>query len=223
MNPNERLAARLMRGARDLVWQDVPAVPRAAAAPLSPAVPVQPVPNPMAERLMAVVMQRPTAYSALADALAALADIPMDEATRYRSSFAVLKKTQQRTVEQVGQAIDVHLGDLESEQLRFSSQSRGAEDERVAGRLAEVAELDEAIAAGAREIETLRAQTEERVRRIGEDCAAREQRASALRQEAEQQKQAMTQTVRDFDAASESVRRTLLDTKAKVQQYLGQS
>jgi hypothetical protein len=222
MNPDAPLAARLLRGARDLVWQDVPATPRAAALP-APAVAPAPAPNPMAERLMAVVMKRPTAYAALADALAALADIPMDEATRFRSSFAVLKKTQQRTVEQLSQAIDVHLGDLESEQLRFSGQSRGAEDERVASRLAEVAALEAAVADGAREIDTLRAETEARVRRIGEDCAASAQRAAALRQEAEQQKQEMAQTVRDFDAASESVRRTLLDNKAKQLHYLGQT
>ncbi|HEX8955346.1 MAG TPA: hypothetical protein VF798_03680, partial [Burkholderiaceae bacterium] len=126
---HESFATRLLHGARDLVWQEDPVRPAAPAVPaavreskqLNPVNLANPgarpetatvqtaKPSGMTAELLGVVLSRPTAYSALSEAIDALAEIPMDEAMRYRSAFAVLKQTQQRTVEQVLQAIDVHL------------------------------------------------------------------------------------------------------------------
>ncbi|MES2300212.1 MAG: hypothetical protein V4582_24475 [Pseudomonadota bacterium] len=229
------LAARLLHGARDLIWQDdpaqrrtaapvqdaAPAVPTAAAPPaLRLATDAAPANNAMTAELLAVVMSRPTAYSALADAIGALADIPMDEATRYRTSFAVLKKTQQRTVDQVTQAIDVHLGVLESEQTRFAGQSKNAEDAQITARINEVEALRREIEEGERQIEKLRTDTDALVRQIQDDQARKQTRADALARETEQKKEAIAQTMRNFEGASAAVRSTLTAAKAKVQQYL---
>jgi hypothetical protein len=222
------LASRLLHGARDLIWQDEPVARKTPAAAPEATAPSgihlvaepAPVANAMTAELLAVVMNRPTAYSALADAIGALADIPMDEATRYRTSFAVLKKTQQRTVEQITQAIEVHLSVLESEQARFSGQSKNAEEAEITARVNEVAALNAAIEEGARQIEKLRADTEALIRQIQDDVAKKQERASELSRETEQKKQAIVHTMRGFEAATEAVRATLMGAKAKIQQYL---
>ena len=234
---HESLAARLLHGARDLVWQEDPVRPAAPAAPAAirenkPANPAaepeaaavaleMAKPSGMTAELLGVVLNRPTAYSALSEAITALAEIPMDEAMRYRSAFAVLKQTQQRTVEQVVQAIDVHLGLLDTERTRFAAQSDSAEHDGIAARAKEIAALNAAAEEANRQILALRADCEARVRRMQEEMAQKQERARTLGREAEQKKQAIAATTRNFEAAAEAVKSRLLAEQAKVQRYLG--
>lgn len=227
---NQSLAARLMHGARDLVWQDDPVpqnrsdeVPVVATAPQPAKAELQSVaPSGMTAELLALLMNRPTAFSALTEAIAALADIPMDEATRYRAAFAVLKQTQQRNVEQIAQAIDVHLGMLESERARFSAQSQSAEQEGITARVNEIAALNASVEEINRQVLALRSDTEARVRRMQEELQAKQDRARELSRQTEQKKQAIAATTRNFDAAADAVKSRLAGEKAKVQRYLGQ-
>ncbi|HEX7644073.1 MAG TPA: hypothetical protein VF472_17865 [Burkholderiaceae bacterium] len=231
---HESFAARLLHGARDLVWQEDPAQPAAPAAPtaVKENKPANPAANPeaaavqaakpsgMTAELLGVVLSRPTAYSALSEAIDALAEIPMDDAMRYRSAFAVLKQTQQRTVEQVLQAIDVHLGLLDTERTRFAAQSESAEQDGIAARAKEIAALNAAAEEANRQILALRADCEARIRRMQEDLAQKQERARTLGREAEQKKQAIAQTTRNFDSAADAVKTRLLGDKARVERYL---
>lgn len=225
------LASRLLAGAKDLVWQDEPATKRAAnldAAPSRQADDraaadnhsVSPATNPLAAELMSVVMNRPTAYSSLADAIAALSAIPLDEANRFRSAFAVLQKTQQRSVEQIVQAVDVHLSILESEKARFSAQCGSVEDEEVTSKLKEAEALGSASADADQQIAKLRADTEALVQKIEEDKRARQTRAAELAREAKQKRQSIAQRSSEFATAAGAVQAVLLADKAKLQQYL---
>jgi chromosome segregation ATPase len=217
------LASRLLQGAKDLVWQSPPALPAApsAAAAHAPSGPPAAIPAALTAELLALVMNRPTAYSALAEAIAALADIPMDEATRYRAAFALLRKTQQRTVEQVAQAIDLHLGLLEAEQERFALQAHSAEDEQVTARMAQAASLGAEVDDGARQIASLRAATESQVKQIEQELAGKQERARELAHETEQKKQSLARTRQEFAGATEAVRASLAGARAKLHQYLG--
>jgi len=238
------LAARLLHGAKDFIWQADPApsarsaAPRAetrgsaaagsvaasATAAITPsaggtatAIPA----NSMGAELLAVVMGRPTAYSALTESIAALSDIPMDEATRYRSAFAVLKRTQSRSLEQVVQAVDVHLGVLDSEIARFKGQSKTAEDGEITARVAEVAAINTALAAVNQQIAQLRAQTDARIAQLQDELVQKQARAAELTREAEQKKNAIQQTQQNFEAAIALVQNTLAADKTKLLQYLG--
>jgi chromosome segregation ATPase len=216
------LASRLLQGAKDLVWQSPPVL-HSAPAPTVPAAapaPTANVINPLGAELLALVMSRPTAYSALAEAIEALAAIPMDEATRYRSAFALLRKTQQRTVEQIGQAIEVHLGVLEAEQERFAQQSARAEDDQVTTRSAQAASLDAEVEEGVRQIARLRADTESQVSQIEQDLAGKQERARELLRETEQKKQSLAHTREEFAGAANAVRAKLSTERAKLQQFL---
>lgn len=222
------LAARLLSGAREFIWQeDLPARREATAvqapATAAPASTQRSAPSALdglAAELMSVVMSRPTAYSALADAIAALSAVPMDESTRFASAFAVLQKTQQRTVEQIAQAIDVHLSVLESEKTRFGAQSASAEAEEVASRLQQAQSLAAASAEADKRIAALRAETEEQVRKIEEDKRLMQERAAELSREAESKRQAIAQRVAEFTASAKVVETALLSDKSKLQQYL---
>lgn len=216
------LASRLLQGAKDLVWQSPPALHRSPSAVAPAQVVAAPhIPSPLSAELLALVMNRPTAYSALAEAIAALAAVPMDEATRYRSAFALLRKTQQRTLEQIAQAIDVHLGVLEAEQERFSLQSAKAEDEQVTARTAQAARLDADVDEGVRQIATLRAAADAQVQQIEQELAGKQERARELLRETEQKKQSIANTRQQFASAADAVRASLSADRAKLQQYLG--
>ena len=236
MTQNENqsgLAARWLQGAKDLVWQDDPSVKKipADASIVQPdqvttkhvgvaAVEVTPLSDAMTDDLLNLVMNRPTAYSALQEAIAALAGIAMDEATRYRSAFAVLKKTQQRTVEQIAQAIEVHLGVLESEKIRFSGQSRNVEDDEITARMKDINSLKAAIEEGDQQIIKLNADTAALIKQIREDSAKKQARSDELVRETEQKKQAIASTTRNFEAATDSVKKTLDRERSKIQRYL---
>ncbi len=225
-NGDVGIARRLFNGAIDLVWQDTnPARPGASQVTVTPhqapmASTADVAPNPMSAELLAVVMNRPTAYSGLAEAISALADIPMDEATRYRSSFALLRKTQQRTVEQIVQAIDVHMSVLASEQARFAAQAKAAEESDVAARQDEIKSLQNAVEEGGQQIAKLRADTDALVRQIQDDLSAKQARAAQLAREVEQKSQAFVQTRSNFEQASAQVKATLDGAREKITQYL---
>ncbi|MGZ3236816.1 MAG: hypothetical protein ACXU8A_05505, partial [Burkholderiaceae bacterium] len=145
-----------------------------------------------------------------------------DEATRYRSAFAVLKKTQQRTVEQITQAVDVHLGLLESEIVRFSTQSRSTEEAEISAREKAVDLLNGDVEQRNNQISELRAETEERIRKLQEEISEKQSRAVELKNEVEQKKQSILQTKRDFEKAIDTVREKLSREKEKIQTFLGQ-
>jgi hypothetical protein len=231
-NEAPRFATRLLQGARDLVWQDEPVLQRpaqtaggdqeaSASAQVSLAQPQ--ADNSLTNELLSVVMSRPTAYSSLADAIAALADVPLDEATRYRSAYAVLKRTQQRTIDQIAQAIDVHISMLESEKVRFAAQSRHVEEEEIASRMAQVVALDDDMEAQARQIVALQTDTGAQVRRLQEEIARKQAHVAELKYEADQRRQAIARTKEDFDAAGKAVLNRLTREKSLVHQYLGQA
>lgn len=238
----ESLTMRLLHGARDLVWQDdLPAKAETADKPAAPETKtaastgfkpeVRPEARPasvqpdsqakgMSAELLSVIMNRATAYSALSEAVEALAAMPMDEALRYRSAFAVLKQSQQRTVEQVVQAIEVHLGLLDAEGRRFAAQSDTAEQEGIAARAKEIAALNASAEEINRQVLALRTETEARIRRMQEEQAQKQERARTLGREAEEKQQAIARTTRNFEAAMDEVKTRLTTDKARVQRYL---
>ncbi|HEY8026868.1 MAG TPA: hypothetical protein VIF60_20170 [Burkholderiaceae bacterium] len=235
MNEKSSLAQRLLHGVKDLVWQDDPVRQQAEQEQDAVAVVANPGPVPssaptaevrtavpagMTAELLNLVMSRPTAYSALSEAITALADIPMDEAMRYRSAFAVLKQTQQRTVEQIAQAIDVHLGLLEAEHTRFAAQSQNAEQEGITARVTEMAALNASVEETNRQIAAVRAECESRIRKMQDDMTNKQQRSRDLARETEEKKQAIAQTKRNFETAMDSVKARLAGEKNKVQMYL---
>ena len=225
--PEAGFASRFLQGAKELIWQEDLAAKQSLPAGSEPHAQdhvvkrvLETEESPMCKTLFDSIMSRPTAYSAFADAVAALSDVPMDEVTRYRSAFAILRKTQQRSVDQIAQAVDVHLGVLETEVMRFNGQSKAVEDEEITARIKEADELKAGVEQTHLEISTLRAETEARIRGLEEEIANKRMLASELAREAEQKKQMILQTQKEFASATESLRARLICEREKIRKVL---
>jgi hypothetical protein len=192
--------------------------PVGVAAPgESPSKPAPPAPNnPMAERMMAIVMDRTTAYTALMEAITPLESYIADEASRYKAAFGIVGKT--RSLEQIIQSIDLqHLPALDAETQRFQTQA--------------LAQQDQQINARAREMETLRkiiADTEQEQRRLEirqeqlkQDAVNATAKIGEIEKEIAQKQWDIAQVNQQFEDALTSVKGRMLEAKAKVLKYLG--
>ena len=238
------VASWLLHGAKDLVWQADPA-PAKATAPVPRGMPTSPLathpvddaaPNPtvpvvatvanvpasnaLSAELLAMVMRRPTAYSALADAIAALGDIALDDTTRTRAAFAVLKKTQQRSVEQIVQAVDIHLGLLDAERTRFASQSREAEDAGITAKAQQAERLQQSVQSIGERMTRLRADTDAQLVKLQQQQTDAAAQADAVTREVVTEKARIARTKQDFEAAATSVEQWLHAERSALRQRL---
>ena len=240
------VASWLLHGAKDLVWQDDPLQRKAvaSAAPPATSVSVAPKGEPLSDRtqatgaaqtacmvsdvaahamsaeLLALVMNRPTAYSALTEATTALVDIALDDTTRTRAAFAVLKKTQQRSVDQIVQAIDIHLGLLDAERNRFASQSRQAENGGVTARAQQAASLQKSAQAIGERMTKLRADTDAQLLQLAQEQAQQQTEADALTRQIEVEKTRIERTTQEFDNAAACVEKWLHSERSTIRQRL---
>jgi hypothetical protein len=170
--------------------------PAAAAAPA--AAPL----SPMARTLMAQVLAKASAWTALAEKLAPLEPVIADERTRYRAAWALVKGT--RTVDQVAQSIELqHQPALEAEAARFAAQLQQQERTEVGARTEE----QDALATRIGQAEAALAQDRERLAR--------------LTQEADAKRRELADRQRQFDAAVRAVKDALDMARATVLRHLG--
>ena len=192
----------------------------AALAAAAAADAVMPAPlSPMATALMAQVLARPTAYTALTEKLVPLEAIVIDERTRYQAAYALIKSS--RSVEQVVQAIDMqHVQALEAEAARFAAQLEDKERAEVATRAKVLQALTTNIDAAATQVTQLREDTEARIREIEATVARDREQQGRLAQEIEAKRHELTSVQHQFDAAAKAVKDALADARATVLRYL---
>ncbi len=175
--------------------------------------------SPMAASLLEQVLSRPSAYTALHDAIKPLEEIIPDEMTRYRAAFAVIKKN--RTLDQVVQAIDMqHMQVLESEVTRFAAQAKQKEAADIDVRLSEAQTLKDNVEAAAVQIIKLREETENRIRVVEAAMQRDRTRLDEIDRELLEKRQAIAQIENQFNSAVASVKDSLVQTKAKILKYL---
>ena len=209
--PRHGLGAQLWGAVKDaLIDEDPIATARRAKLqggnapaekPVAPDAPAAPM-SPMAATLMAQVLSKATAYTALTEKLAPLESIVIDERTRYQAAYALIKGS--RSVDQVVQAIAMqHVPALEAEAASFAAQLEDKERQEIGARSQELQALTAHIDEAARQAATLRADTEARIREID---TKRHELAGVQRQ---------------FDAAAKAVAQALAAAKATVLRHLG--
>ena len=185
------------------------AAPDAKAAPMSP----------MAATLMAQVLSKATAYTALTEKLAPLESIVLDERTRYLAAYALIKSS--RSVDQVVQAIDMqHVPALEAEASRFAAQLEDKERQEVGARSQELQSLTTGIDAAAQQVARLRKDTEQRIRQIEATMSRDRERQAQLTREIDAKRQELAGVQRQFDAAARAVAQALEAAKATVRRHL---
>ena len=176
--------------------------------------------SPMAQALMAQVLSKATAYTALTEKLAPLETIVVDERTRYLAAYALIKSS--RSVEQVVQAIAMqHLPVLEAEAARFGAQLEDKERQEIGARSQELQTLTTGIDAAAQQVARLREDSEARIRQIEATVARDRERQAALTREIDTKRHELADVQRQFDAAARSVAQALDAAKATVLRHLG--
>ena len=197
---------------------------QAPAAPATPAsaeaaVPAPAALSPMAAALMAQVLARPTAYTALTEKLVPLEAIVLDERTRYQAAFALIRSS--RSVEQVVQAIDMpHVQALEAEAARFAGQLEEKERAEVATRAKVLQSLTTHIDAAATQVAQLREDAEARIREIEATVARDREQQGRLAREIEAKRQELASVQHQFDAAATAVKDALASARATVLRHL---
>ena len=176
--------------------------------------------SPMAAALMAQVLSKATAYTALTEKLAPLETIVVDERTRYQAAYALIKSS--RNVEQVVQAIAMqHIPALEAEAARFAAQLEDKERQEIGARSQELQALTTHIDAAAQQVATLREDAEARIRQIEATVARDRERQASLTREIDAKRHELAGVQRQFDAAARSVAQALDAAKATVLRHLG--
>jgi hypothetical protein len=175
--------------------------------------------SPMTASLLAQVLAKPTAYTALTEKLAPLEAIVLDERTRYQAAYALIRGS--RTVEQVVQAIDMqHLQALEAEAARFAAQLDEKERAQIGGRSQELQALATGVDAAAQQVARLRADAESRIAQIEATVARDRDRQALLAREIDACRQELAGVQRQFDGAARAVAQALEAAKATVLRHL---
>lgn len=200
------------------VPMDKPVPAAAAASPAGGAnIPVPPAQNnPMADRMMAIVMDRTTAYTALMEAITPLEGYIADEGSRYKAAFGIVGKT--RSLEQIIQSIDMqHLPALDAETQRFQTQASAQQDQQVHARGREMETLRKIIA----DTEQEQKQMERRLEQLRQDAANALAKIGEIEKEMAQKKRDIAQVNQQFEGALATVKGRLVEARAKVLKYLG--
>jgi chromosome segregation ATPase len=139
------------------------------------------------------VFSKQTALTSLVEAADKLSNIIPDPTTRFKAAYATAGNG--RTVQQIAAAADIHLADVEGEELRF----KAAVDAKLG---TEIQHLEATASSAATQITNLQQQLEDTQRRIIQ-LTQQQAEASAL---ASQKKTELQLTSDQFKAAAQLVR-----------------
>lgn len=139
------------------------------------------------------VFGKTTALTSLIEAADKLQNIIPDQTTRFKAAYATAGSG--RTVQQIAAAADIHLADVEGEELRF----KAAVDNKLG---TEISHLEATASSAATQITNLQRQLEETQQRI---LQLTQQQAEASAQ-ASQKKIELQTTSEQFKAAAQTVR-----------------
>jgi chromosome segregation ATPase len=188
-------------------------------APAAASTPPQPL-SSVAGTLLAQVLSKATAYTALTDKLAPLEPIIADERTRYQAAYALIRSS--RSVEQIVQSIELqHMQSVDAEVARFAAQLEDRQRREIVAREQEAKNLAAGIDASTQQVARLRQEHEERVQQIESGVAAQRERLAQLNQELQSRQHDLASVQRQFDAAVGQVKDALAAAKAKVLGHLG--
>ena len=127
-------------------------------------------------------------YMEFKDFLKSLANVPMDDSTRYKSAFATAQ-SMGATKNNILASAKHYLAVLSDEQNKFQDALKGQREKNLTGKQDEIKQLEGTIDQNQKEIEKLKA-----------DIEAHHQKIAALEKEITTASDKITQTADDFDA-----------------------
>jgi len=132
-------------------------------------------------------------YMEFKDFLRSLANVPMDDSTRYKSAFATAQ-TMGATKEKIMSSARHYLSILEKEQTKFQEALNGQKERNLTGKQEEIRQIEQTIKGKEAEIEKLKADLEMHRQQIG-----------TLEKEINQASDKLAQTASDFEATYQAL------------------
>jgi hypothetical protein len=196
--------------------QAAPTFTNGQLAPASPGFTTTPQVSPeFVTAIRKVVLGRNTALTQLLGAADKLTTIIPDPTTRFKAAFATAGNG--RSVKQIAEAVDIHISDVDGEELRF----KAAIDQKVAS---EVGTLEQRAQLAAQAIQSAQQQIEQAQQRITEltQQIGRQQGEQAQAQaEANAKRNEIEQASVQFKLAAQHVRHELQSHKTTIMSALG--
>ena len=91
-----------------------------------------------------VINKRVTPFNMFTNQLKPLENVIPDEATRYKAVFSLIQQNGQN-LEQIVQAVELHMSDLSSEVSRFEQQANSVQDQKIKKKENEIVSLTDGM------------------------------------------------------------------------------
>jgi hypothetical protein len=147
-------------------------------------------------------------YMEFKDFLRSLANVPMDDATRYKSAFATAQ-TMGATRENIINSAKQYLNVLAREQTKFQEALQGQKERNLTGKQEEIKNLEQTIKNKEAEIEKLKA-----------DLDAHRQTIGNLEKEINSASEKLGQTANDFDATYQALLGQIQEDIRQIESHL---
>jgi predicted RNase H-like nuclease (RuvC/YqgF family) len=148
-------------------------------------------------------------YFEFKQALQNLQKVAMDDATRYRSAFA-MAQAMGATPEKLIQSAQSYLGVLSSEQTKFLQAADNHQSTQLGGKQTQIANLQAAVQ-----------QKENQIQQLMREMEQHKQELAQLRTEIEQADSKLIQTKADFSASYSDIVRQIQSDMQNMKTYLG--
>lgn len=147
-------------------------------------------------------------YLEFKDFLRSLANVPMDDSTRYKSAFATAQ-TMGATKEKILTSARTYMELLAKEEAKFQEALQGQRDKNLTSKQHEIKKLEETIRDKQAEIEKLKAEMDNHRKQIGN-----------LEQEINAASEKLVQTANDFEATYQALRGQIQEDVKNIESHL---
>jgi hypothetical protein len=147
-------------------------------------------------------------YIEFKQALESLAKMPMDEATRFRSAYA-MGQTMGTSFDRLINTATLYMDVLKNEQVKFEQAVANQRAQQVGNKQAEVANLEETIH-----------QKSEQIKQLNQEIQQHQQQTERLKTEMEQAVAKVEQTHQEFAASYQTIIGQIQQDVANIKNYL---
>ena len=147
-------------------------------------------------------------YLEFKDFLRSLANVPMDDATRFKSAFATAQ-TMGATKEKILSTARVYMDVLSKEEIKFQEALAGQRDKNLTAKQHDIKKLEQSIQDKNAEIEKLKVQIEEHRKQIG-----------VLEQDINSASDKLVQTASDFEATYKTLLGQIQEDVKNIESHL---
>jgi lysyl-tRNA synthetase class I len=147
-------------------------------------------------------------YFEFKQAINNLANMPMDEATRYKSAFA-MAQTMGATPDKLIQTAGTYLGVLKQEQDKFQQAAQGQVQNQIGNKKAQIENFEQVIK-----------QKEAQIKQMTEEMAQHRKEMETLKSDIEQASSKVAQTTADFEKSYQVLVGQIQNDVTNMQKYL---